>query len=273
MVVLRKSLHIHSGNSAALHSPAAALKTTLCDGKRGIRNNQVGVYLHKHAKTCTLWTGAGRIIEREHSWGELTDAYTVLRAGIAHGESDILTVDDIDDNKAVGKTCSGLNRVGKTGTDIRADNKTVHNDFDIVLFILLRLDVLGEFVHYTVHTDTDKTAFLCALKLLLMLTLAATDYRGKNLNSGLFRQFQHAVDYLVDSLLVDLSAADRTVGHTDTGIEKTEIVVNLGDCADGRTGILGGGLLVDGDGRGKTLDFIHIGLFHLTEEHSCIGGQ
>ena len=47
----------------------------------------------------------------------------------------------------------------------------------------------------------------------------------------------------------DFGAIIRTLGMADAGVEKAEIVVDLGGCAHGRSGVVGDGFLVDGDTR------------------------
>src|SRR5439155_4318133 len=48
---------------------------------------------------------------------------------------------------------------------------------------------------------------------------------------------------------------------------------DLGDRADGRPGVPGSGLLVDGDGRRQALDEVDVWLLHLAEELPGIGRQ
>ena len=50
------------------------------------------------------------------------------------------------------------------------------------------------------------------------------------------------------------------------GVEHAEVVVDLGDRADGGARVPAGGLLVDGDGRREPFDEIDVGLLHLAQE-------
>ena len=61
-------------------------------------------------------------------------------------------------------------------------------------------------------------------------------------------------------------AAGRAVGVADAGEEQPEVVVDLGDRADRRARVLGGGLLVDRDRGRESLDEVDVGLVHLAEE-------
>ena len=57
------------------------------------------------------------------------------------------------------------------------------------------------------------------------------------------------------------------------GVEQPEVVVDLGDRADGRPRVARGGLLVDRDRRRQPLDEVDVGLVHLPEELACVGRQ
>jgi hypothetical protein len=61
--------------------------------------------------------------------------------------------------------------------------------------------------------------------------------------------------------------------HPGPGPEQAEIVVDLGNRADGGAGILAGGLLLDRDGGRKSLDRVHVGLLHQPEELAGVGGE
>ena len=63
------------------------------------------------------------------------------------------------------------------------------------------------------------------------------------------------------------------VRHADAGIQQAQIVVNLGHGAHGGAGVFGGGLLVDGNGRGQAVNLVDIRLVHLPQKLPCIGGQ
>ena len=63
------------------------------------------------------------------------------------------------------------------------------------------------------------------------------------------------------------------VRHADAGIEQAEVVVDLGDRADGRSGVARRRLLVDGDRRRQALDEVDVGLVHLAQELAGVGRQ
>ena len=78
-----------------------------------------------------------------------------------------------------------------------------------------------------------------------MVTFAPLDDRGENLRPRAVGQRFDLIDDLLGALGDDFLAADGTVGHADAGIEQTQIIVNLGDCADGRARVVADTLLVN----------------------------
>ena len=142
-----------------------------------------------------------------------------------------------------------------------------------MLLVFLKLDLLVQVVHQAVHPGPDKTGFPGGLELFLMLALPSPDHRRKHLDAALFRQSQHLIHDLVDGLLLDLPAADRAMRDTDPGIEQTQVVVDLGDRAHGGSGVFGGGLLVNGNSRGKPVDHVNVRFFHLAQKHPGVGGK
>ena len=75
-----------------------------------------------------------------------------------------------------------------------------------------------------------------------------------------------ASDDLLGRLLLDRATALRAVRPPDPGVQQPQIVVDLGDRADGGTRVVAGALLVDRDRRREPADEIDVRLVHLAEE-------
>ena len=142
-----------------------------------------------------------------------------------------------------------------------------------MLFIFLYRNFFGQIIGDPVHAHTRKARLARAVEHLLVFALSAAHNGRKQLDLAACLIRQHLVHNLVNGLLADLSAANRAVRHADTGIEQTQVVIDLGDGAHGGTRIFGGGLLVDGDSRRKPLDALHVRLVHLSQKHARIAGQ
>ena len=106
-----------------------------------------------------------------------------------------------------------------------------------------------------------------------VLALAAPHHGGHDLEAGAFGQLEDPVDDLLRGLARHGPSADRAVGMADAGIQKAEVVVDLGDRPHGRARVAGGRLLVDGDGRRQALDEVDVGLVHLAQELAGVGGE
>ena len=61
------------------------------------------------------------------------------------------------------------------------------------------------------------------------------------------------------------------MGNAHPGPQKTQIVINLRHRTNGGAGILGSGLLVNGNGGRQTVDTVHIRLIHLAQKLPGIG--
>lgn len=71
----------------------------------------------------------------------------------------------------------------------------------------------------------------------------------------------------------DFAMAFWAEGFSDTGEEEFEVVVDLGDGADGRAGGADGVCLLDGDGRGNAFDAVGERFVHSLEELACVGAE
>ena len=77
----------------------------------------------------------------------------------------------------------------------------------------------------------------------------------------------------VHGLALDRQAGGRRIGHADAREQQAQVVVDLGDRADGGARVLGGGLLLDGDGRRQPVDVVDVGLLHHLQELARVGRQ
>ena len=255
-------------------SPTGGGNGTVQQGQFRIAHHQHGIHLQLAAKTGTGGAGTEGIIEREHARRQFLDGDAALVTGVVLGKREILLfTQQIHHDNAAGQSRGRFHRVGQALLDIGTDDQTVHHHLDGMLFILLQRDLLAQLIEIAVHPNADIAAATRIVKDLGMLAFPSPDHGSENLDARALRQHQNLVDDLVDGLLADLTAALGTVGRTDPRPQKAQIVIDLRHRTYRGTGIFTGGLLVDGNGRGKTVDIIHIRLIHLPEEHTGIGTQ
>ena len=244
------------------------------DGLRPVRDDEVGIDLLQHTQAGARRARAERAVEGEGARGQLLHGDAAVRAGEVGGEEHFaLARTDIRDHDAAGERERGLQRVGQAGLDVLAQDQAVHDDLDGMLLLLGERRRLGDVNNLPVDARAHEALLGDAFEHLDVLALLAAHERRKQLHARAFGQGEHLIDHLIDALFADLPAALGAVRHAHARVEQAQVVVNLRHRADGGTGVLAGGLLVDGDGRGEAVDGIAVRLLHLPEELAGIGGQ
>ena len=274
-VFLGEGLKVHAGDGVTLDVvPAGGGDGALQDGELPVGDDEVGIHLELGAQAGAGGTGAVGVVEGEHAGGELLDGDAAVFAGVVLGEEDVpVFVHNVDDHQAAGQGGGGLHAVGEAAVDVLLDDQPVHHNLDVVLLVLVQGDLLGEIVERIVGPAADIARLAGVLQQLLVGALLATHHRGHDLDAGGLGQGHHLVDDLVDGLLLDLLAALGAVGGAHPRPQQAEVVVDLRHRAHGGAGVLGGGLLVDGDGGGQAVDVVHVRLLHLAQEHAGVGGE
>ena len=275
VIALGHRVKIHLGDGVAPDvAPAAGRDGAVHDAEIGIGHDELRIHQHLHPQAGAGGAGAGGIVEREQPRRQLLNGDAAVLAGVVLGKADgLILAHQIHEEQAAGESQRRLRRVGQTARDPLLDHQAVHHDLNVVLFVFFELDLLAQIVQNTIHPGTDIAGLLRVLKDLGMLPLAAADHRREQLDAAALRQIENAVHDLVNALLADLPSALGAVGHAHPRPEQTQVVVDLRHRTDGGAGISGGGLLVDGDGRGQAVNIVHVGLVHLAQEHAGIGAQ
>ena len=214
-------------------------------------------------------------VEREGPGFDLTKADVALHAGEVLGVEGLFAVYDADEDHAVGELEGGLDGVGEAGrlTLAFTDDEPVDHYLNGVLALLVEVELLGEVVDPAVDPDPDEAGLTGVFEDELVLTLAAGDHGGHDHDAGLGGDGLDGVDDLLDGLPGDQAAAVGAVGPAGAGVEESDVVVDLGDGADGGAGVVACALLVDGYGGAEALDVVDIGLLHAAEELSGVGGE
>ena len=170
----------------------------------------------------------------------------------------------------------GLDGVGEAtlGPGVVAlGDEAVDHDVDGVLDLLLELGRLGQRHDLAVDPGPREALALELGEQVDVLALAGPHDRCEHLEPGLLGQLEQPVDDLLRALPGDRLAADRAVRSPGAREQQAEVVVDLGDGADGRARVAVGRLLVDRDGRRQALDEVDVGLVHLAEELARVGGE
>ncbi len=269
------------------------------------------VEIVERAEAMALGAGAEGGVEGEAARLELGDVEAAIGAGHGGGEELFFAVGEPDENEAVGQLQSlgdggfeaffdgglvagrlsrgdasflafpGL-RIQTWGTrlcgrrSIRSvgglQQDAVDDGFDGVVLALVESGRLGE-VHDLAVDARAKALLIKLVEQVLELALAASDDGRHDGDALAGAELQNALDDLVGGLAGDGPAAVGAVGRADRGVEQAQVVVDLGDGADGGAGAAAGGLLLDGDGRTEALDGVDVGALDLVEELARIGGE
>ncbi len=157
--------------------------------------------------------------------------------------------------------------------DAGLHQQAVDHDFDGVVLALVELEIVFQAHQFAVDASAREAVLDELFHLLLELALASANDGSQN-HDAIFRLEVHdARDDLICRLARDRASALRTMRHADRCVEQAQIVVDLGDRADGGSRAAAGGLLLDGDGRAEAVDGVHVGALHLIEELAGVGGQ
>ena len=126
---------------------------------------------------------------------------------------------------------------------------------------------------FAIHPDADETGATGGLENVLVLALLAAHLGGQQSNAAVFGKGQDSVNNLLDGLPLHGPAALGTVGLAHAGEKEPQVVVNLGNGAYRGSGVVGDAFLVNGYCRGKTLNVVHVGLVHASQELASVGRQ
>ncbi len=172
--------------------------------------------------------------------------------------------------QAVCKVQGRLKGVCKAPLGLGPGNHPVHNHFQGVLFLLVDRRDVAQLVELAVQAHPHVSLAPDLFQELFELSFPPPDHGSQHQEPGAFRQREDLVHHLLHCLLGDRPAALVAVDMSHSCIEKAEVVVDFRHCPHSGPRIVGGGLLVYGDGRRKSLDEIHIWLLHLAKKLSGV---
>ncbi len=210
-----------------------------------VGDDQLRVDLHPGAEAGALRAGAPRGVEGERPRLELVEGQVVVQAGQVLGVHPLAVrvglrqVDEVEDDHAAREAERGLDRVGEPPPGGVLHREAVDDHLDVVLLLLLqRRQARGarhlvEADDRAVHPRPGVALGLQFLEQLGVLALAAADHRGEHLEPRALLELEDAVHDLLRGLPGDRPAADRAVRLADPRVQQPQVVVDLGDRADG----------------------------------------
>ena len=100
-----------------------------------------------------------------------------------------------------------------------------------------QVHLVAQVVRLPVHDRTAEALGRQVRQQGVVGALAATHHRRKDLEPGAVGHLQYPVHDLLRGLSNEAFAGLRIVRHADPGVEQAQVVVDLGDGADGGTGV------------------------------------
>jgi hypothetical protein len=178
-----------------------------------------------------------------------------------------LSLDDEDPGALAER---GLDRVRKPRASalrkLGFGHQPIEHDLDVVLLLLVEVDLLLERAHLSVHPHPREAGSARLLEKRLVLPLPIAHQRRQDRKAGPFRKPGELVDDLLRGLSRHRPAAAMAGEPPDPGEEDAEVVVDLGDGADGGPRVVRGRLLIDGDRGREAADGVVERLLHLTQK-------
>ena len=247
----------------------------------GIGHHEVGIDFFLDTQTRALRAGPVGRVERERSRFEVIDSQRMaVRAGQFFGEPlfarvivVVAVVGELQHDDAVGEAEGRFDRVGEALLGRGFDGEAVDDHLDVVFFLFLESGWLGQWVHDPVDTHPAVALGVEFFEQVDELALAGADHRGQDEETGALGHREDLVDDLLRGLAGDPFPTNRTVRGARAGVEQPQVVIHLGDSADGGARVAVGRLLVDRHRRGQTFDEIDVRFVHLAEELAGVGRQ
>jgi hypothetical protein len=178
-----------------------------------------------------------------------------------------------DVHQPVGQPQRRLERLRQALLGLGPDLEAVDHDVDVVLELAVELRRFLELEHLVVDARAHEALRAHLLEHLDVLALAAAHHRRQQHPGRLRGQGQHLVHHLRHALRFQRDTVVRAARHADAREQQAQVIVDLGDGADGRARVVRGGFLLDRNGRRQALDRVHVGLLHHRQELPGVGGE
>ena len=249
-------------------------ETALEKRPRPIRNHFRGIEIVARTEAVADGAGAVRRIETERARFQLRHGDAAIAARQFLGVNFLGAADDGNGHKTFGEFQRRGQRLFQAPGDAGFHEQAIDDNFDRVIFALIEFRRVVERIQRAVDARAQETIARQLFQFLFVFAFAAARQRRHDHHAvaglGEFSA-QDGLHDLLGGLARDGLAAIRAVRHANRAIHHAQEIGNLGDRADGGTRRARGGFLLDGDRRGKALDRIHVGPFHLIEELPRVG--
>ena len=170
-------------------------------------------------------------------------------------------------------TRCGWHRSGACRPDSRLEQDAVDDGFDGVVLAACRGAAARRGRRISPSTRARKPCWSSWSSRSLNSPLRPRTMGAMTVTRSPVPSCEDALDDLVGGLAGDGPAAVGAVRRADRGVEQAQVVVDLGDGADGGARAAAGGLLLDGDGGAEAFDGVHVGPLDLVEKLARVGRE
>ena len=254
--------HIPRPAALVIDIPAIGVDRALGNAFFLVRYHHIGVDFLAESQSLTGRAGAAGGIEAKEARFGLRHAAMAMRTGQVFAEQMIDGMPAVGhilrNHTAIAQFKRGFNRIGQArfkGAGIiglhifsAANDEAVDDDFNIMDDITIQFDVFIQVADSPVHPHPRKALLADVLQDFDMIAFFAMNNGRQDLNAAVGRHILHLVDNLLGALGRYPFAANRAVRHTHAGIQQTQIIINLGDGADGGARVVTDAFLIDGHG-------------------------
>ena len=267
----------HSFHLPEYHSLLCFAKrseTSVAKRKGRVGNDLVSVDDMNEAKALATRASALRTVEREvvRSWVVIGDtccgAHQVL-AVMAH----FVCVHIADKHFAFALLHGNGDTLNESLIVSLLHLKAVNHNLDAMIAIAVELHARQEFLHFAVHASIEISFATDVLEEFLVVSLAVLDERSQQDDAFPQVFIQEQVNNLLFRIAHHLLASNVGIGFGSPCVKQPEEVIYLGSCADGTSGVLVGGLLLDADDGTQPCNLIDIGSFHSAQEVASISTE
>ena len=241
-------------------------KYTASHGKLRIRQHEFLIEFPMAAKTCAFRAGSVRIVEGEHARRDFRQADAAVHTGKILAEHQKFPVHYLNIDDAFSQLERRFQGIRQTLLHALPHEKPVNDHLDGMLLVLFQLDLLIHIIHFTVNPGPYIALLADMLQKFLVLAFLAPYDLCHDKKLRALRQLHDPIDHLVHGLLGDRLSAFRTMGTPCPCEHEPQIIIDFRNRPHRGTRIVARGFLVDGNGRGQTLNIVHIGLVHLPEK-------
>src|SRR6266550_1345065 len=202
------------------------------------------------AKTAARRTSTKRRVEREMTRFQLRKRDAALRTAVfLREEVRAPIVGPLHLDQSFGEFERGFDRIIQTPAIFGADHEAVDDDRDVVVHPTIQLRRVGDLDEISIDDRADEALLAGGVEQLAEFSFATAYERREDLDPGAFRPLKNGIGNLAGALSLDRATAIRAVRRPGAGVEKTEVVVDLGDGPDRRARVVAGALLLDRDCR------------------------